>query len=486
MSTIKKTIKLKKVVRKVEVKEEIEKVEKVEKVEVNEEIQEAINDTKYCPSCKKNVNKEDFSKNKNKKGGLGSCCKKCKNKQHKILSAKKINIRKNNREVEKINEGEIWKSVQNYELLYECSNLGNIRNIKYKQILKPYENNLGYQEILLCKNSIKKTFKVHRIIALTFIENLQQKATINHISKIRNDNRVCNLEWNTQQEQITHMLKDKKITQYKKKGTSILTNLEGEIWKPIDGYDKFEISNLGRFKYPIKFNSGKIKQRITYGSKHAEYLSGFLRNEKESKTINIHRIVALAFLPNIENKAVVNHIDGNKHNNKLSNLEWVTLSENAKHAVDTNLKLCRKKINQYTINNEFIKTWDSIKYAGEILKINKNTICGVLHNRGKLAGGFIWKYSNDIHKHPIIESKIETSLRNNNPILIENDNSKKSYYSNSKKIKQINIHNNEIIKVWNNIADASFYLTGNKKSSIYRSLKDNSKISLGFKWQYVD
>ena len=53
-------------------------------------------------------------------------------------------------------------------------------------------------------------------------------------------------------------------------------------------------------------------------------------------------------------------------------------------------------------------------------------------------------------------------------------------------ISEINIQTNEIIKVWDNISDASFYLTGNRNSSIYRSLKDNSKTSLGFKWQYAE
>ena len=89
-----------------------------------------------------------------------------------------------------------------------------------------------------------------------------------------------------------------------------------------------------------------------------------------SKLVVIHRLVAKAFIPNPQNKAQVNHIDGNKKNNNVRNLEWCTNQENVIHAINIGLidleklknrKHYTKAVNQYSINGEFIKRWDSIK-----------------------------------------------------------------------------------------------------------------------------
>ncbi len=512
-------------------------METVVKKNIQEEIQEVISDTKYCPTCKKNIDKSKFYNCKKSKDGLRRECKICKDTRDKNIENNKIKIKvykniilvgtkycplckkdidknkfaickygilysyclkctrekrnksnnikeinlKDKRQLEQFIEGEIWKPVLNYELLYECSNLGRIRNLKRKRELKPFKDNLGYLFVSLNKNLKSTHISVHRIIALTFIENLENKYSVNHINKIRNDNRVCNLEWNTQLEQVIHMHKNKIIKQYIKRGTGDLVNLKGEIWKHIPKYDNYEISNLGRLKYPIKFNNGKIIQRITYGAKTQDYLSCILRNNDGNKFMLIHRLVAEVFLSNLYNKKIVNHKNGDKHDNTLINLEWTTHSENSQHAINKNLNSCRKKINQYNINGNFIKTWDSINNASQTLNINGTTICSVLHCKGKTAGSFIWKYSTDIHKRPLIKENIKKILINKHKPKINFENK-----INSIKINQIDVNTNKIIKSWNSITEASYYLTGTRNSSIYRSLKDNSKISLGFKWQYAE
>jgi hypothetical protein len=109
-----------------------------------------------------------------------------------------------------------------------------------------------------------------------------------------------------------------------------------EIWLPVEGYEGYyEVSNLGRIKslsriVPItnrvlkeKFNSMHLKRD--------GYHSVLLRKPGVKKTISLHRIVAKAFLENFENKKVVNHIDGNKLNNRIDNLEWVSHRENSCH-----------------------------------------------------------------------------------------------------------------------------------------------------------
>jgi len=119
-----------------------------------------------------------------------------------------------------------------------------------------------------------------------------------------------------------------------------------EEWKDIEGYEGiYKISNLGEVKSLERksaFNRNgksffrtyheKILKPALSGSTSDKYLVVCLCKNKRSHTNKIHRLIAKAFILNPENKRCVNHIDGNKTNNHISNLEWCTHSENMKHA----------------------------------------------------------------------------------------------------------------------------------------------------------
>lgn len=122
-----------------------------------------------------------------------------------------------------------------------------------------------------------------------------------------------------------------------------------EIWKPIIGYENYyEVSNLGRVRR-IKAAHGTQIGRILNGMLDSDgYLNVCLTANKNQKWFLVHRLVAQAFLPNPENKPTVNHIDGNKQNNSVSNLEWCTQKENIAHAWRTGLcsEESRKKMSE--------------------------------------------------------------------------------------------------------------------------------------------
>ena len=110
-----------------------------------------------------------------------------------------------------------------------------------------------------------------------------------------------------------------------------LEDLEGEVWQPVaDGY---QVSSFGRIK-SFKRKTPKI---LRPNIKGCGYLTVELSINCKIKTSSVARLVAKAFIPNPNNKREVNHIDGNKFNCHVSNLEWVTPSENTKHAFDNGL-----------------------------------------------------------------------------------------------------------------------------------------------------
>ena len=107
----------------------------------------------------------------------------------------------------------------------------------------------------------------------------------------------------------------------------------------------------------------------------------------------MHRLVALIFIENINNKPFVNHIDGNKLNNKLDNLEWVTCSENNLHSHKLGLTNGHKrKIIQYNLEMNEIQKYNTIKEASENLNISLSCIKDVLKEKQKSSKGFIFKY----------------------------------------------------------------------------------------------
>ena len=99
---------------------------------------------------------------------------------------------------------EQFKPIKGFEGLYEVSNLGRVKSLIRNIILKPSYDKTGYHILSLYKGKKHNTKTVHRLIAMGFIQNLENKPEVNHINGIKSDNRIENLEWATRKENVNH------------------------------------------------------------------------------------------------------------------------------------------------------------------------------------------------------------------------------------------------------------------------------------------
>lgn len=108
-----------------------------------------------------------------------------------------------------------------------------------------------------------------------------------------------------------------------------------EVWRPIKGFEgRLEVSNMGRIRSIeriVAFGQNKRKVHQTIYKLHNDK-DGYKMAGISGKTIKVHRAVAETFIPNPDNRPQVNHIDGDKSNNRADNLEWATQEENMQHA----------------------------------------------------------------------------------------------------------------------------------------------------------
>ena len=184
--------------------------------------------------------------------------------------------------------------------------------------------------------------------------------------------------------------------------------MDVEVWKPFKLYG-IEVSNKGnvrsveRLVWNGKGYYHKEKRILKQQKNHKGYPVVTISYNSIKKTLFIHRLVAICFIPNNLNLPQINHIDGNKENNVVENLEWCDNSYNQIHAYKLGLNYVtgragkpKKCICQYDKNGNFIKEYNSIAEATKSLgyksKSNISTCC---KGKKKSVGGYIWKYKNE-------------------------------------------------------------------------------------------
>lgn len=179
-----------------------------------------------------------------------------------------------------------------------------------------------------------------------------------------------------------------------------------EIWKPIIHLTTdYAISNYGRVKsLERKLIDGRIwKERIIKPVLSQGYYSVTLRVNNLYVKERVHRLVGFTFLEGYQEKYVINHKDGNKLNNHISNLEWCTYKHNLKHAINTGLNNGIKKMHeanlkktvQLNLDGTVIKIYESAKDAAKAVKCPIQNITRVCRKERNTARGYKWCYLKD-------------------------------------------------------------------------------------------
>lgn len=182
-----------------------------------------------------------------------------------------------------------------------------------------------------------------------------------------------------------------------------------EKWENLDWCKDYMVSSFGNIK-SYKYGRETIRK---HGKDRDGYSIVSLWKNNKGKTFKVHRLVAEAFIPNPFGKPEVNHINGDKSDNRVENLEWCTRSENELHAYKNSLKEAQAKgkygsnnpkakpIKQFDLKGNLIKVWGSSIEAANSLGVSRSNICQCLKGRQKTCRNYIWRYEDE-----------ETNLRN--------------------------------------------------------------------------
>ena len=173
--------------------------------------------------------------------------------------------------------------------------------------------------------------------------------------------------------------------------------------KQINGFPEYYITDTGDVYSRNYHNTGRIRK--TYKNKIHEYLYACIRKNTKTFSKRIHRLVAEAFIPNPENKPQVNHLSGDKTDNRVENLEWCTAKENIKHSFTVLKRVANKPwLNKKRSvhnrakpvlqikNGKIIAKYGCILDASAITNISRYGISNCCNNKQKIAGGYQWTF----------------------------------------------------------------------------------------------
>ena len=249
-----------------------------------------------------------------------------------------------------------------------------------------------------------------------------------------------------------------------------------EVWKFVIQEENvfYFISNCGRFLSATPINEKrrkkpfKVKIIAPYSNKKGYMIVRTINNGKKNY-YQVHRLVLKVFLPTDNMETLqVNHIDGNKSNNNLSNLEWCTGKENIEHALKTGLIKNTKAVYQYDLDGNFLKEFESITQAEKETSVFGANISACCKNKVRQAGGFQWRYYKQNNIGKVRAKKIADDLK-------------------TRYCKMVAAFQNGIeVRRFNSVLEASEFIgKPNANVNISACALGKRKTAYGYNWQYI-
>ena len=257
------------------------------------------------------------------------------------------------------------------ETNYSITDEGKVFNDKTGRELKGTYARNEYHSVQLTINRKVKSFMVHRLVAEAFCENPNNYTIVDHINHNKLDNRAENLRWVTTEEN------NKNQKRQKAHQKSLVANLNEGNWKELKENSNYYINEKGEVV-------SKKTGRLLIGS----YRNGYRRYELQGKMYSAHILVYTNFIGEIPENCVIDHIDGDKSNNNISNLRAITQSQNMSNAQKNGHK-GQIGITQFSITGEEIFHFSSIQDAANQLGVTHAAIKAA-SNYGTKSAGFYW------------------------------------------------------------------------------------------------
>jgi len=318
--------------------------------------------------------------------------------------------------------GEEWRDCSVIGLQdYLASSFGRIYTMKTGKVLSGNLRPSGYIKVDIVQNSQNKVISVHKIICGTFHgESPDPSYTVDHIDRDKSNNTPDNLRWASRTDQNLN----KNPTKFAKTVSRIRNNKIIQIYEEEDALEIFELdsyiipgtgamfdgdlwiySNLTDLDFDGErwgslfiddiiievSDKGRVKSRYgkTIGYNNNE---GYKCIKFSGKSYLVHRLVMMAFKGKIPQKLVVNHIDEDKTNNHLDNLEIVTRAQNTIYSIKSGSGLI-KAVNQLSLTGEIVTTFPSIKAASDSTGVSYTGISKVVNGNQKTSGNYTWQYA---------------------------------------------------------------------------------------------